>query len=56
MRTDYDKPVATQRRQAPPPTAPLPREGGVFRRFLGGFRGDSSGGFRNPYRKMITVP
>ena len=40
VRTDYDKPVATQRRQAPPPTAPLPREGGVFRRFLGGFRGD----------------
>ena len=40
VRTDYDKPVATQRRQAPPPAAPLPREGGVFRRLLGGFRGD----------------
>jgi hypothetical protein len=39
VRTDYDQPVATQRRQAPPPAAPLPREGGVFRRFLGGFRG-----------------
>ena len=40
IRTDYDKPVATQRRQAPPPSTPLPREGGVFRRFLGGFRHD----------------
>jgi hypothetical protein len=37
-RTDYDKPIATQRRTAPPPSAPLPIEGGVFRRFLGGFR------------------
>jgi hypothetical protein len=37
-RTDYDKPIATQRRTAPPPAPALPREGGVFRRFLGGFR------------------
>jgi len=37
-RTDYDRPVARQRTTAPPPTAPLTREGGVFRRFLGGFR------------------
>ncbi len=37
-RTDYDQPVATQRRTAPVPAAPLPREGGVFRRFLDGFR------------------
>ena len=36
--TDYDQPVARQRAQAPPPAAPLPRQGGVFRRFLGGFR------------------
>jgi hypothetical protein len=38
MRTDYDEPVATQRRSAPPPAAPLPRKGGVFRRFMDGFR------------------
>jgi hypothetical protein len=37
-RTDYDQPVATQRATAPPPEAPLPIVGGVFRRFLGGFR------------------
>jgi hypothetical protein len=37
-RTDYDKPIATQRSTAPPIERPLPVEGGVFRRFLGGFR------------------
>jgi hypothetical protein len=37
-RTDYDQPVARQRTVAPPASAPLPREGGVFRRFLDGFR------------------
>jgi hypothetical protein len=37
-RTDYDQPVATQRPVAPPAAPPLPREGGVFRRFLDGFR------------------
>lgn len=37
-RTDYDQPVARQRPVAPPPAQPLPREGGVFRRFLDGFR------------------
>ena len=37
-RTDYDQPIARQRPSAPPPSAPLPRHGGVFRRFLGGFR------------------
>lgn len=39
-RTDYDQPIARQRATAPPPQAPLPRHGGVFRRFLGGFRHD----------------
>ena len=38
VRTDYDRPVATQRPTAPPAQAPLPRTGGVFRRFLDGFR------------------
>jgi hypothetical protein len=38
VRTDYDKPIATPRRTAPPPAAPLPRKGGVFRRFMDGFR------------------
>jgi hypothetical protein len=37
-RTDYDQPIATQRATAPSPGAPLPREGGLFRRFLDGFR------------------
>jgi hypothetical protein len=40
VRTDYDQPVARQRATAPPPAAPLPRQGGVFRRFLDGFRHD----------------
>jgi hypothetical protein len=39
-RTDYDQPVARQRREAPPPAAPLPMEGGFFRRFRDGFRGN----------------
>ena len=38
VRTDYDKPIATQKAKAPPPAAPLPRKGGVFRRFMDGFR------------------
>src|SRR5882672_3431332 len=38
LRTDYDKPIATRRESAPPPQTALPKEGGVFRRFLDGFR------------------
>ena len=37
-RTDYDQPIATQRTTPPPPAPALTREGGVFRRFLDGFR------------------
>ena len=38
VRTDYDKPVASQRTTAPPPAPALPRRGGLFRRFMDGFR------------------
>ena len=38
LRTDYDKPVATQRRTTPPPAPALQRRGGLFRRFMDGFR------------------
>jgi len=37
-RADYDQPVARSRPTAPPPGPALQPEGGVFRRFLGGFR------------------
>jgi hypothetical protein len=37
-RTDYDRPIASLRPTAPPPAPALPREGGLFRRFLDGFR------------------
>ena len=37
-RTDYDQPIARQRAVAPPPAAPLPMEGGFFRRLRDGFR------------------
>lgn len=40
MRTDYDKPIAVRRETAPAPAPPLPRRGGLYRRFMGGFRGD----------------
>jgi hypothetical protein len=38
MQTDYDQPIAKRRTTPVPPAPPLPRQGGVFRRFLGGFR------------------
>ena len=40
-RADYDEPVGRERPEAPPPGAPLAREGGLFRRFIDGFRYDS---------------
>jgi len=39
VRTDYDQPIARQRRTAPAPAPALPMEGGFFRRFREGFRG-----------------
>jgi hypothetical protein len=36
--TDYTQPVGRLRAQAPPAGLPLPPEGGLFRRFLDGFR------------------
>ena len=38
VRTDYDSPIATQRATVPPPATPLPREGGLYRRFMDWFR------------------
>jgi hypothetical protein len=38
VRTDYDKPIATQKPTAPPPAPALPIKGGLFRRFMDGFR------------------
>ena len=40
-RADYDEPEGRERPVAPPPEPSLPREGGVFRRFIGGFREDT---------------
>lgn len=37
-RTDYDQPVARPRRTPAPPAPALPREGGLLRRFINGFR------------------
>jgi len=40
-RADYDEPEGYELPEAPPPAPPLTREGGLFRRFLGGFREES---------------
>jgi hypothetical protein len=37
-RTDYDQPIARQSSTPPPPGPALMPEGGLFRRFLDGFR------------------
>jgi hypothetical protein len=37
-RADYAEPVGRERSEAPAPGPSLPHEGGLFRRFLGGFR------------------
>ena len=42
-RADYDQPEGHERAAAPAAGEPLAREGGVFRRFLDGFRYDSEG-------------
>jgi hypothetical protein len=36
--TDYDKPIARRRSTPLPASDPLPPQGGVFKRFLDGFR------------------
>jgi len=38
LRTDYDRPIASQRSTPPPTAEPLPPEGGLLRRFIEGFR------------------
>jgi hypothetical protein len=38
VHTDYDQPIARRTTTSPTPAVPLRREGGVFRRFLDGFR------------------
>jgi hypothetical protein len=40
-RADYEEPEGRELPEAPPPAPPLMREGGLFRRFIGGFRYDS---------------
>ena len=40
-RADYDEPIGRERPEAPAAARPLIREGGLFRRFIDGFRYDS---------------
>jgi hypothetical protein len=40
-RADYRQPEGRERPEAPPPGTPLPPEGGLLRRFTGGFREDA---------------
>ena len=40
-RADYSQPEGHEQAEAPPQAQALPREGGLFRRFTGGFRYDS---------------
>src|ERR1700722_15487550 len=40
-RADYDEPIGRELPEAPPTGPSLTREGGLFRRFRGGFRYDS---------------
>ncbi|HUN34584.1 MAG TPA: hypothetical protein VMU95_21485 [Trebonia sp.] len=40
-RADYHQPEGREMPEAPPPAKPLMRDGGLFRRFLGGFREES---------------
>ena len=40
LRTGYDQPIASRRATAPPPAPALPHKGGLFRRFMDGFRYD----------------
>jgi hypothetical protein len=37
-RANYDEPIGHEDPVAPPAAAPLPPEGGLFRRFIDGFR------------------
>jgi hypothetical protein len=55
-RADYDEPVGHERPEAPPPDAPLAHEGGVFRRFIDGFRYDSESLSAVPQRDRCRWP